>query len=237
MTMPIRQRRTIEGAGLGKATVYRLFPTKDALIGAYLERLAATVLAKIDADVERCAGDPAAALRAVLTAIRADVGRPGFRGCAFNNASIEFPDPAHPARAAARAYRAGLRERLVALAAQLRPGPSGTALGEQLAVLVDGMYTNAAHLGAAGPAAAGADLPNAWSPTPPGPRAETHARREPIEGPPALPARARLVRPDGGRAEIAGADPAGRRAARRPGRDRPRPRGARPAPRRPDLGP
>ena len=30
----------VRETGLGKATVYRLFPSKDALVGAYLRRLA-----------------------------------------------------------------------------------------------------------------------------------------------------------------------------------------------------
>ena len=48
----------IAAIGLGKATVYRLFPSKDALIGAYLRRLAQTILAAIDADIARHRDDP-----------------------------------------------------------------------------------------------------------------------------------------------------------------------------------
>ena len=150
----------VRATGLGKATVYRLFPTKDALVGAYLERLAHDVLSAIDADVERHAGDPAGAVQAIFAAIAAHLARPGFRGCAFNNASIEFDDPQHPARVAARAYRATLRERLAALAEALAPGEGGP-LGDRLALLVDGMYVNAAHLGSDGPAAAGPALADA----------------------------------------------------------------------------
>jgi AcrR family transcriptional regulator len=135
----------VRETGLGKASVYRLFPTKDALIGAYLQRLAGRILDAIDADVQRHPGDSGAALRAIFDAVERDVASDGFRGCPFNNASIEFSDPAHPARAAAREYRQALHERLCRLA--------GEQTGAQLAVLIDGMYTNAAHLGASGPAA------------------------------------------------------------------------------------
>jgi AcrR family transcriptional regulator len=145
----------VRATGLGKATVYRLFPTKDALVGAYLERRARETLALIDRDIVQ--NDAAAALRAIFAAIEADLARPGFRGCAFNNASIEFDDAQHPARVAARRYREALRERLRTLAAQVAPGERDR-LGDQLALLVDGMYTSAAHLGASGPAAQGADL-------------------------------------------------------------------------------
>lgn len=147
----------IRATGLGKATVYRLFPSKDELIGAYLRRLANDILATIDEDLAAHAGDPVAATEAVFAAIADDLVRPAFRGCAFNNASIEFADPDHPARVAAREYRAELHRRLVALAEQIALG-AGDRLGAQLALLIDGMYTSAAHLGPDGPAAAGPAL-------------------------------------------------------------------------------
>jgi AcrR family transcriptional regulator len=147
----------VRATGLGKATVYRLFPTKDELIGAYLRRLSASILAAIDEEIDRHADHPEDAVRAVFAAIAADVARPAFRGCAFNNASIEFPDPGHPARVAARDYRAELHRRLATLAGRIRPG-DGDRLGAQLALIVDGMYVNAAHLGADGPAAFGPSL-------------------------------------------------------------------------------
>jgi AcrR family transcriptional regulator len=147
----------VQATGLGKATVYRLYPGKDDLVAAYLSRLAGTILAAIDAEITRHHGHPAAALLAILDAIEADLRRPGFRGCAFNNASIEYDDPAHPARAQARGYREALRDRLTGLAARLGPS-AGRGLGGQLAVLVDGAYTSAAHLGPDGPAADGLRL-------------------------------------------------------------------------------
>ena len=144
----------VRETGLGKATVYRLFPTKDALVAAYLHRLAEAIGAAIDKEIAGHRGDPAAALLAVLDAIEADLRRPGFRGCPFNNASIEFDEPAHPARAEARAYRKQLLARLTHMAMALDAG-QGRTLAAQLAVLIDGAYTSAAHLGPDGPAAAG----------------------------------------------------------------------------------
>jgi AcrR family transcriptional regulator len=147
----------IAESGLAKATVYRLYPTKDALVGAYLQRLAAEILGSVDAEIVRHGEDPAAALHAILAAIERDLRRSTFRGCAFNNASIEFDDPDHPARAAAREYRQALHTRLATLARQLTGEPE-PGLGAELAVLVDGLYTNTAHLGPDGPALAGLAL-------------------------------------------------------------------------------
>ena len=150
----------VRATGLGKATVYRLFPTKDALVGAYLRRLERRILALIDRDIERHPDDPAAAVRAIFAAVAEELRQPSFRGCPFNNASIEFDDPSHPARAAARDYRRELHARLRALAELIQPG-AGEQLGGRLAVVLDGMYTSAAHLGPDGPAATGPALVDA----------------------------------------------------------------------------
>ena len=78
----------VRATGLGKATVYRLYPTKDALVAAYLRRLAAVIGAALEKEITAHKGDPGGALLAILDAIEADLRRPGFRGCPFNNASI-----------------------------------------------------------------------------------------------------------------------------------------------------
>jgi AcrR family transcriptional regulator len=146
----------VRETGLGKATVYRLYPSKAVLLGVYLQRLKEHILELIDAEIEAHLDAPAEAIRGIFRAISEDVARPAFRGCPFNNASIEFSDPAHPARVAAREYRLALRDRLRRLAEQARPDRPG--LGDQLAVLIDGMYTSGAHLGADGPAASALEL-------------------------------------------------------------------------------
>jgi AcrR family transcriptional regulator len=150
----------IRETGLGKATVYRLFPTKDLLVAAYLQRLAGEILGEIDRSVAEEPDRPDAALLSIVDAIEADLRRDGFRGCAFNNASIEYDDPAHPARAAARVYRAGLLDRLREQARRLLPAdePAAEQLAGRLAVLIDGAYVSTAHLGPDGPAAAGLAL-------------------------------------------------------------------------------
>jgi AcrR family transcriptional regulator len=143
----------ITTTGLSKPTVYRLFPTKNELIGAYLDRLASTILAEIDSDVA-ASRTPQQVLHRIITAIETDLRRPGFRGCPFNNASIEFNDPNHPARAAAATYRRDLLDRLRTLTISAAPRRAAAMRGvaRQLAALIDGAYTSAAHLGPDGPA-------------------------------------------------------------------------------------
>lgn len=149
--------RVIAETGLGKMSVYRIFPTKDALVGAYLEQLADEIMAAIDADIERWVGQPEAALHAILDAIEKDLRRKDFRGCPFGNAAGEFAAAEHPSRRVAGSYRARLLKRLTALAVQLNP-EGGSLLGRRLAVLIDGAYLSAAHLRWQGPASDGLSL-------------------------------------------------------------------------------
>jgi AcrR family transcriptional regulator len=147
----------VRETGLGKMTVYRLFKSKDELVGAYLARKAATVLATIDAQLARCDGDPRAALLAVVDQVERDVTRTGFRGCPFTNVSSEYDDPTHPARVAAADYKFELHGRLERLADELLPG-AGEDLAAQIHLIVDGMYLSGGLLGPDGPAAHGRQL-------------------------------------------------------------------------------
>jgi AcrR family transcriptional regulator len=147
----------VRETGLGKMTVYRLFKSKDDLVGAYLSRKAATVLAFIDAELVRLKGDPRAALLSVVDAVERDVTRTGFRGCPFTNVSSEYDDPQHPARSAAADYKFELHMRLERLADQLVPG-GGEDLAAQVHLIIDGMYLSGGLLGPDGPASHGRQL-------------------------------------------------------------------------------
>ncbi len=147
----------VRETGLGKMTVYRLFKSKDDLVGAYLARKAATVLAYIDAELIRLQGDPRAALLSVVDAVERDVTRTGFRGCPFNNVSSEYDDPQHPARSAAADYKFELYSRLERLADEIVPG-NGEDLAAQLHLIIDGMHLSGGLLGPDGPAAHGRQL-------------------------------------------------------------------------------
>jgi AcrR family transcriptional regulator len=147
----------VRETGLGKMTVYRLFKSKDDLVGAYLARKAATVLSFIDAELARLDGDPRAALLSVVDAVERDVTRTGFRGCPFTNVSSEYDDPQHPARSAAADYKFELHLRLERLADELVPG-GGEDLAAQIHLIIDGMYLSGGLLGPDGPASHGRAL-------------------------------------------------------------------------------
>jgi len=78
----------VSATGFGKATVYRLFPTKDALVGAYLERRARTILELVDRDIaEREPAD------AVLAIFAANVLHPAMLLSAFRESPSSWREP------------------------------------------------------------------------------------------------------------------------------------------------
>ena len=128
--------RVITEAGITRATFYRHFPGKEALVVAYLEAA--------DRAVREAVGevpqDPAAAagwLTGMTLRVADELCRPGFRGCPFINAAAEFPDPASPVRRVVREHRAWLQG--VATQALRRAGhPDPQEAGRRWTALRDG---------------------------------------------------------------------------------------------------
>jgi len=138
-------------AGVTKRTLYYHYPSKDALVAAYLDRWAQAVPAAPD-----LAPDAAvAAILARFAELQAWFGTDRFRGCPFVNAVTEVGADNEPAVAVARTFKAGRRAWFAALLA--RAGASEPeALAAQLMILVDGAIVSALVTDTAEPAAAAA---------------------------------------------------------------------------------
>ena len=80
--------RVIERAGVAKASLYATFGSKDELVRAYLDARHETRKARITAAIAPY-DDPRARVLAVFDLLDQIVREPGFRGCAFLNASAE----------------------------------------------------------------------------------------------------------------------------------------------------
>jgi AcrR family transcriptional regulator len=132
--------RIIEHAGVAKASLYKSFGSKDELIRAYLEgrheRRRETILREL-ATVE----SPREKLLALFDQLGVTFREPGFRGCAFANASAEAR-PGSAAEQAAATYRSWVRSLFVELATQAG-APEPAKLAQQLHLLYGGASLSA----------------------------------------------------------------------------------------------
>lgn len=136
--------RIVAEAKVTRATFYRHFPSKDALVAAYLQRAHQRVYGIYQRAV--ASGRPAAdILREIGHEIVEEIRAPGFRGCAFLNAAAEYPDPSHPVHQQVLAHREWVLSTITDLFAQARDIPrEGT--GRHFVMLRDGVMA-AGYLG------------------------------------------------------------------------------------------
>lgn len=84
-------------ADVAPTTLYRLFGSKDALIGTYMQRASERYQDFFNAAARGGGTDPRQQILAVFDAVAGQVQPDRCRGCPFLMALAEFPDPAHPA--------------------------------------------------------------------------------------------------------------------------------------------
>jgi len=139
-------------AGTNKMTLYRHFSSKDELVAAYLQGLAAEGEAMWDEAAQHHPGDPERQLRYLLRRVSQFADEYSGRGCALANAAIELPERGHPARRIIEAHKQRVRERLVKLsraAGYLHP----ERLADEMFLLVEGARVSLQSVGRAGPGA------------------------------------------------------------------------------------
>lgn len=94
-------------AGSTKRTLYRHFPTKDALIEEVLQSREREFFALLEARLQGQEGREIR-LHALFDGFGEWFGRSDFYGCNFINASAEFADPRHPVRKLVVAHKQAL---------------------------------------------------------------------------------------------------------------------------------
>jgi AcrR family transcriptional regulator len=128
--------RIVAEAQVTRATLYRHFPGKEELVLAYLGLVDEAIRSQTAAAV--AAGLPAAdTVRAVTRGIAENIQSPGFRGCSFLNAAVEYPDPEHPVHRAVLAHRQWFLDTMTELLAKVGASPAEPD-GRHLVMLRDG---------------------------------------------------------------------------------------------------
>lgn len=100
--------RIVAEASVTRATFYRHFPGKEALVEAYLGVEDALIRGLFAAAAD--SGAPAAEqLEMLIEGLAVDIERNHTRGCPFINAAAEYPDAASPVRRSVAAHRTWFR--------------------------------------------------------------------------------------------------------------------------------
>ncbi|WP_167047213.1 TetR/AcrR family transcriptional regulator [Salinibacterium sp. ZJ454] len=130
--------RLISESAVTKATFYKHYGAKDSLILAYIRGRSAAMRDRFEQIA--AAHTPDDTIRRIFRSAGEEITEPGFRGCAFTNAAVEFARPAHPVRLIVAEHREWFTDFLVErLRALGHPLPGDAADDLQLAY--DGAMT------------------------------------------------------------------------------------------------
>ena len=140
----------VERSGVGKATLYRHFPTKDDLIAAYIEQEDRAHLQWFDEFIAASDGSPREQLLAMFEAFYQRIQEPGVRGCPFLNAMTEIAETEHPAYQHAVQHERALRDRLARLSRQAG-ARDPEQLADQLLLIINGALASSPLFGEASP--------------------------------------------------------------------------------------
>src|SRR4051812_50046208 len=137
--------RIIAECGIAKMTLYRNFPSKDALILAFLEqREERWTRAWLQAEAERRGGTPAQRLLAIFDTFEGWFAQADFEGCSFINVMLELDDIDNPVRQATVRHLESIRGFVSGLAEEAGiPDPDGFA--RQWHILMKGSIVSAAE--------------------------------------------------------------------------------------------
>ncbi|HEU4668021.1 MAG TPA: TetR family transcriptional regulator [Arthrobacter sp.] len=134
----------VKECGVGNATIYRQFPTKDALATAYVQGRADAWFERMRQAAEEPA-TPAGKLMAVFEVLAGDTARDSYRGCPMLNTNTEFPEGGHPAHLAAIEHKQQVRDWFRSLATDAG-AKDPSQLADELLIVLNGAYATAAVL-------------------------------------------------------------------------------------------
>jgi AcrR family transcriptional regulator len=129
-------------AGVARMSFYKHFPSKQALVVAFLQERHQNWQQQLERQAKARAHTPAEEVRAVFQVLQEWFSEADFRGCAFINTVLETADPYTQEHLLAREHKQVLRTYLEGLlrAGQFRDPVQGAA---QLLLLIDGAIIRA----------------------------------------------------------------------------------------------
>jgi AcrR family transcriptional regulator len=144
-------------AGIAPTALYRLFPSKDALVTAYLERTEQRYHDWFEQATRSDGRSAAERIVALFGELSQQVQPEVCRGCPFAMAVTEFPDATLEAHQLSIRLKKWVRLRIRRLAGELAAERAGdhvdvAELADHLTLLFEGVYATVATLGASGPA-------------------------------------------------------------------------------------
>ena len=142
--------RILEESGAAKASFYRHFPSKDALVEAYLRQRHERWMSWFSARLLALCAERGYALRRLADALGEWFREPDFRGCAFINATAEGA-LAPGSISVVQAHKVDLKSEIEALATYLGH-PSPPATGAHALLVIEGAIVRAQMTGNAGEA-------------------------------------------------------------------------------------
>lgn len=120
-----------------KMSLYRSFPSKDALVAEWLRDHDAKFWRAWDAMSQMHPGKPRKQLQAAFALLEKHVSDPAARGCPMANAAVEITQKDHPAKRVIERHKVKLRERLAALCEEAGAREPGL-LADELFLLMEG---------------------------------------------------------------------------------------------------
>ncbi len=125
----------IEKADVAKMSLYNNFHGKDELIAEVLRRCDQIWFDSLFSFTDAHAKSSTQKILAVFDFLGEQFRDPAFRGCPFQMAASELPDPMHPGRKAILAHKHRVRQYLQRLC---REAGASEKLADQLTLLADG---------------------------------------------------------------------------------------------------
>ncbi|MBX9245805.1 TetR/AcrR family transcriptional regulator [Actinotalea ferrariae] len=131
----------LETSGVGRASFYRHFASKDELVLAYLERRRGHWDAVFTPLVRARGGHPLDVFDVLAERLEAV----GYRGCTFVNTLLELPDPSDPAHRLAVEQKETMRAFFADLLAEHGYRDDDGSLARKLLMLYDGASVTGAR--------------------------------------------------------------------------------------------